>query len=122
MKKKNIIDWIAIILLIITIVMYRSCDIRSNDEQREEIYNIPVYTTVYDMIYPDSAYRYTCTSHIKMRTSSYKGTNYLDLETAHDGYNWHRNKPVWQNDDWKEPNISTAAPIRIISSTETRQK
>ena len=37
MKKKNIIDWIAIILLIITIVMYRSCDIRSNDEQREEI-------------------------------------------------------------------------------------
>lgn len=122
MKKKNIIDWIAIILLIITIVMYRSCDIRSNDGQREEIYNIPVYTTVYDMIYSDSAYRYTCTSHIKMRTSSYKGTNYLDLETAHDGYNWHRNKPVWQNDDWKEPNISTAAPIRIISSTETRQK
>ena len=122
MKKKNIIDWIAIILLIITIVMYRSCDIRSNDEPHEEIYNIPVYTTVYDMIYSDSAYRYTCISHIKMRTSSYKGTNYLDLETAHDGYNWHRNKPVWQNDDWKEPNISTAAPIRIISSTETRQK
>ena len=120
MKKKDIIDGIGIVLLILLLLCVVSCDIRSNDEPREEIYNIPVYTTVYDIIYPDSAYRYTCTSHIKMRTRSYKGTNYL--EVAYDGYNWRRDKPVWWNDDWKEPYISTTAPIRIISSTETRQK
>ena len=117
MKKTNKIDWIGIILLILLLLYIVGCVIRSNDEPREEIYNIPVYTTVYDIVYPD---RYTCTSHIKMRTSSYKGTNYL--EVAYDGYNWRRDKPVWWNDDWKEPNISTTAPIRIISSTETRQK
>ena len=117
MKKTNKIDWIGIILLILLLLYIVGCVIRSNDEPREEIYNIPVYTTVYDIVYPD---RYTCTSHIKMRTSSYKGTNYF--EVAYDGYNWRRDKPVWWNDDWKEPNISTTAPIRIISSTETRQK
>ena len=90
MKKKNIIDWIGIILLILLLLYIV---IRSNDKPREEIYNIPVYTTVYDIVYPDSAYRYTCTSHIKMCTSSYKGTNYL--EAAYDSYNWHRDKPVW---------------------------
>ena len=80
MKKKNIIDWIGIVLLILLLLCVVSCDIRSkDDEPMEKIYNIPVYTTVYDIIYPDSAYRYTCTSHIKMRTRSYKGTNYLEV-------------------------------------------
>ena len=63
MKKTNIIDWISIILLILLLLCIVSCDIRSNDEPREEIYNIPVYTTVYDIIYPDSTYRYTCISY-----------------------------------------------------------
>ena len=120
MNKKNIFDWIGIILLILLLLCIVSCDIRSNDEPREEIYNIPVYTTVYDIIYPDSAYRYTCTSHIKMRTRSYKGTNYL--EVAYDGYNWRRYKPEWWNDNWKEPEISTTAPIRIVSITVKHKK
>ena len=120
MNKKNIFDCIGIIILLLLAICVVSCDMRPK-EPRETIgyFNIPTYTTVYEIVYPDSTYRYTCTSHIKLELDSYKGTNYL---RPNYGYNWRRYKPEWWNDNWKEPEISTTAPIRIVSITVKHKK
>jgi hypothetical protein len=43
-------------------------------------YDVPTYTTVYEIVYPDSTYRYTAVHHSPSRLSSYRGSNFLYSE------------------------------------------
>lgn len=111
----------GVLIFIAGLIFFGPDDKRANYRQPNDTvyYNIPIYTTVYEIVYPDSTYRYTCTSHLKMHLGSYRGTNSLrpDYPIA-----WHRNKPDWWDDNWEEPSISTTAPIRIVSESVSYKK
>lgn len=111
---KKVFDWAGIILLIVFLQCLCSCDVRSNKSHKQEyvVYNVPVYTTVYDIVYPDSMCRYTCTSHFKMVLGSYMGTNILRPKFPRCWPEWY-DREKWEED---EPDIRTTAPIRLISS------
>ena len=49
-----------------------------DDENKKCVYyNVPTYTTVYEIVYPDTTYRYTAVHHSPSRLSSHKGSNFL---------------------------------------------
>jgi hypothetical protein len=101
---------IYILVLMLTMV---SCDLRSSAQAdgTEGEWKVAEYTTVYEIIYPDSVYRYTCISHLPLELHSSRGTNYLSED-----YFTSRHVPEWWKDEWKEPYISTTAPIRVVES------
>ena len=86
-------------------------------------YNVPTYTTVYDIIYPDTTYRYTAVHHSPSRLSSCKGSNFLCSKRY---YRPHQNfeRPDYWIDEWNssELSVETTAPIRIVSETVTYKK
>lgn len=86
-------------------------------------YDVPTYTTVYEIVYPDSTYRYTAVHHSPSRLSSYKGSNFLYSE-HHYGTLSDHDRPDYWVDEWNssELNVETTAPIRIISETVTHKK
>ena len=87
-------------------------------------YNVPTYTTIYEIVYPDSAYRYTAVHHSPSRLSSYKGTNSL-YSATHDADCWgDRDRPDYWMDEWNssELDVSTTAPIRVVSETVKYEK
>ena len=86
-------------------------------------YDVPTYTTVYEIVYPDSTYRYTAVHHSPSRLSSYKGSNFLYSE-HHYGTLGDHDRPDYWVDEWNssELNVETTAPIRIISETVTHKK
>lgn len=111
----------GILIFIVGLISFGPDDKRANYRQPNDTvyYNIPIYTTVYEIVYPDSTYRYTCTSHIKLSLDSWRGTNTLQPNYP---LNWRHEKPEWWDDEWEEPRISTTAPIRIVSETVTHKK
>lgn len=62
------------LILIVTMVNAENKD----DENKKYVYyDVPTYTTVYDIIYPDSTYRYTAVHHSPSRLRVRKGSNFL---------------------------------------------
>ena len=87
-------------------------------------YNVPTYTTVYEIVYPDSTYRYTAIHHSPSRLSSHKGSNFLYSKHHYRDPFFDRERPDYWIDEWNssELNIETTAPIRIVSETVTYKK
>ena len=87
-------------------------------------YNVPTYTTVYDIVYPDSTYRYTAVHHSPSRLSSHKGSNFLYSKHHYRDPFFDRERPDYWVDEWNssELSVETTAPIRIVSETVTHKK
>lgn len=87
-------------------------------------YNVPTYTTIYEIVYPDSVWRYTVVHHSPSKLSSYKGTNFLYSE-KHDIDSWiDRDCPKYWKKEWNknELSVETTAPIRIVSEKVSYKK
>ena len=86
-------------------------------------YNVPTYTTVYEIVYPDSTYRYTAVHHSPSRLGSYRGSNFLHSKSYYSPQQDFERPDYWV-DDWNnsELNVETTAPIRIVSETVTHKK
>ena len=96
-----------------------------DDENKKYVYyNVPTYTTVYEIVYPDSIYRYTAIHHSPSRLSSHKGSNFLYSKHHYRDPFFDRERPDYWIDEWNssELNIETTAPIRIVSETVTYKK
>ena len=95
-----------------------------DDENKKCVYyNVPTYTTVYEIVYPDTTYRYTAVHHSPSRLSSHKGSNFLcSKRYCRPHQNFER--PDYWVDEWNnsELNVRTTAPIRIVSETVTYKK
>ena len=95
-----------------------------DDENKKCVYyNVPTYTTVYEIVYPDTTYRYTAVHHSPSRLSSHKGSNFLYSEHYYGTLGEHDRPDYWV-DEWNssELNVETTAPIRIVSETVTYKK
>ena len=86
-------------------------------------YDVPTYTTVYEIIYPDSTYRYTAVHHSPSRLGSYRGSNSLCSKSYYSPQQDFERPDYWV-DEWNssELNVRTTAPIRIVSETVTHKK
>lgn len=87
-------------------------------------YNVPTYTTIYEIVYPDSVWRYTVVHHSPSRLSSFRGTNFLYSE-QHNPDSWgDRNCPKYWKIEWNknELSVETTAPIRIVSEKVSYKK
>ena len=94
------------------------------DENKKYVYyNVPTYTTVYEIVYPDTTYRYTAVHHSPSRLSSRRGSNFLYSEHYYGTLGEHDRPDYWV-DEWNssELNVETTAPIRIVSETVTHKK
>ena len=113
---------ISIIGLILILPMDKA-ENKDNENEKYVYYDVPTYTTVYDIVYPDSTYRYTAVHHSPSRLSSYRGTNSLCSKRY---YRPHQNfeRPDYWVDEWNssELSVETTAPIRIGSETVTYKK
>ena len=113
---------ISIIGLILILPMDKA-ENKDNENEKYVYYDVPTYTTVYDIVYPDSTYRYTAVHHSPSRLSSYRGTNSLCSKRY---YRPHQNfeRPDYWVDEWNssELSVETTAPIRIVSETVTYKK
>ena len=92
-----------------------------DDENKKYVYyDVPTYTTVYDIVYPDSTYRYTAVHHSPSRLSSYRGTNSLCSKSYHRPLQDFERPDYWV-DEWNssELSVETTVPIRIVSETVT---
>ena len=87
-------------------------------------YNVPTYTTVYEIVYPDTTYRYTAVHHSPSRLSSHKGSNFLYSKHHYRDPFFDRERPDYWVDEWNssELSVETTAPIRIVSETVTHKK
>ena len=106
-------------------MMYGGNKAENKDDENEKYfyYNVPTYTTVYEIVYPDTTYRYTAVHHSPSRLSSYRGSNFL-YSKRHYGTLSDRKRPNYWIDEWNssELNVETTAPIRIVSETVTYKK
>ena len=96
-----------------------------DDENKKYVYyNVPTYTTIYEIVYPDTTYRYTAVHHSPSRLSSHKGSNFLYSKHHYRDPFFDRERPDYWIDEWNssELNIETTAPIRIVSETVTYKK
>lgn len=93
------------------------------EDNQYVFYNVPTYTTTYEIVYPDSVWRYTVVHHSPSELSSFRGTNYLHSK-AHYGNLSDSNRPDYWINEWNnsELNIETTAPIRIVSETVSYKK
>ena len=113
---------ISIIGLILILPMVKA-ENKDDENKKYVYYNVPAYTTVYDIVYPDSTYRYTAVHHSPSRLSSYRGTNSLCSKSYHRPLQDFERPDYWV-DEWNssELNVGTTAPIRIVSETVTYKK
>ena len=113
-----IISLIGLMLLIV------NAENKDDENQKCVYYNVPTYTTVYDIVYPDSTYRYTAVHHSPSRLSSHKGSNFLYSKHHYRDPFFDRERPDYWVDEWNnsELNVETTAPIRIVSETVTYKK
>ena len=96
-----------------------------DDENKKYVHNdVPTYTTVYDIIYPDSTYRYTAVHHSPSRLSVREGSNFLYSKHHYRDPFFDRERPDYWVDEWNssELSVETTAPIRIVSETVTYKK
>lgn len=95
-----------------------------DDENKKYVYyDVPTYTTIYEIVYPDSTYRYTAVHHSPSRLGSYRGSNFLCSKSYYSPQQ-HFERPDYWVDEWNgsELNVRTTAPIRIVSETVTHKK
>ena len=113
---------ISIIGLILILPMVKA-ENKDDENKKYVYYNVPTYTTVYEIVYPDSTYRYTAVHHSPSRLSSYRGTNSLCSKSYHRPLQDFERPDYWV-DEWNssELNVGTTAPIRIVSETVTYKK
>ena len=113
------------IIIFLIGMMYEENKAKNKDDENEEYfyYNVPTYTTVYEIVYPDTTYRYTAVHHSPSRLRSYKGSNFL-YSKRHYRTLGDRKRPDYWIDEWNssELNVETTAPIRIVSETVTHKK
>ena len=96
-----------------------------DDENKKCVYyNVPTYTTVYEIAYPDTTYCYTAVHHSPSRLSSHKGSNFLYSKHHYRDPFFDRERPDYWVDEWNnsELSVETTAPIRIVSETVTYKK
>ena len=109
------------LMLILPIV---NAEDKDDENKKCVYYNVPTYTTVYDIVYPDTTYRYTAVHHSPSRLSSHKGSNFLYSKHHYRDPFFDRERPDYWVDEWNnsELNVETTAPIRIVSETVTHKK
>ena len=114
---------ISIIGLILILPMDKA-ENKDNENEKYVYYDVPTYTTVYDIVYPDSTYRYTAVHHSPSRLSCRKGSNLLYSKHHYGALLFDRERPDYWIDEWNssELNIETTVPIRIVSETVTYKK
>ena len=98
--------------------------VNAENKEKYVYYDVPTYTTVYDIVYPDSTYRYTAVHHSPSRLSSHKGSNFLYSKHHYRDPFFDRERPDYWVDEWNssELSVETTAPIRIVSETVTYKK
>lgn len=98
--------------------------VNAENKEKYVYYNVPTYTTVYEIVYPDTTYRYTAVHHSPSRLSSHKGSNFLYSEHHYRDPFFDRDRPDYWVDEWNnsELSVETTAPIRIVSETVTYKK
>ena len=108
------------LMLILPIV---NAEDKDDENKKYVYYNVPTYTTVYEIVYPDTTYRYTAVHHSPSRLSSRRGSNFLYSEHYYGTLGEHDRPDYWV-DEWNssELNVGTTAPIRIVSETVTYKK
>ena len=113
-----IISLIGLMLLIV------NAENKDDENKKCVYYNVPTYTTVYEIVYPDTTYRYTAVHHSPSRLSSHKGSNFLYSKHHYRDPFFDRERPDYWVDEWNnsELNVETTAPIRIVSETVTYKK
>lgn len=115
----GLIVLVAGVILFFICLLYFGHDQTSNREPEAQyvFYDVPTYTTIYEIVYPDTVYRYTAIHHSPSKLSSSRGTNYL-YSATHKRTLAHECPGYWI-EDWNENelNVSTTAPIRIVSET-----
>ena len=96
-----------------------------DDENKKYVYyDVPTYKTIYEIVYPDTTYRYTAVHHSPSRLSSHKGSNFLYSKHHYRDPFFDRERPDYWVDEWNnsELSVETTAPIRIVSETVTHKK
>ena len=116
----------GIIISIIGLIPIFPMDNAENkdDENKKYVYyDVPTYTTIYEIVYPDSTYRYTAVHHSPSRLGSYRGSNFLHSKSYYSPQQDFERPDYWV-DEWNssELNVRTTAPIRIVSETVTHKK
>ena len=115
-----------LIFLPVLLAMPNKDNAENKDDENKKCvyYNVPTYTTVYDIVYPDTTYRYTAVHHSPSRLSSHKGSNFLYSKHHYRDPFFDRERPDYWIDEWNssELNIETTVPIRIVSETVTYKK
>ena len=114
---------IFIIGLILILAMVNA-ENKDDENKKYVYYDVPTYTTVYDIIYPDSTYRYTAVHHSPSRLRVRKGSNFLYSKRHYGPLLFDGDRPDYWVDEWNssELNIETTVPIRIVSETVTYKK
>jgi hypothetical protein len=95
-----------------------------DDENKKYVYyDVPTYKTIYEIVYPDSTYRYTAVHHSPSRLGSYRGSNFLHSKSYYSPQQDFERPDYWV-DEWNssELNVRTTAPIRIVSETVIHKK
>ena len=116
----------GILTFIICIMMCSSDDRDSSTQKTETVeyiyHNVPFYTTIYEIVYPDTVFRFTAIHHSPSRLTSRRGSNSL-YSATHSG-SWGDKRPDYWLDSWNkdELDVSTTAPIRVISETVEYKK
>ena len=114
---------IFIIGLILILAMVNA-ENKDDENKKYVYYDVPTYTTVYDIIYPDSTYRYTAVHHSPSRLRVRKGSNFLYSKRHYGPLLFDGDRPDYWINEWNssELNIETTVPIRIVSETVTYKK
>ena len=115
-----------LVFLLVLLAMPNKDNAKNKDDENKKYvyYNVPTYTTVYEIVYPDTTYRYTAVHHSPSRLSSHKGSNFLYSKHHYRDPFFDRERPDYWVDEWNssELNVETTAPIRIVSETVTHKK
>ena len=113
----------VLVFLLALLAMPNKDNVKNDNKNQYVYYNVPTYTTVYEIVYPDSVFKYTAVHHSPSRLSSFRGTNYLHSD-GHYGNISDRGRPDYWVDEWNnsELDVQTTAPIRIVSKTVSYKK
>ena len=124
-SKQDVLVGGIIISIIGLILILPMVNVENKDDENKKYvyYNVPTYTTVYEIVYPDTTYRYTAVHHSPSRLSSRRGSNFLYSEHYYGTLGEHDRPDYWV-DEWNssELSVETTAPIRIVSETVTHKK
>lgn len=131
-KKTNEPFW-GLIVLVGGILICIICTVMCSSDERDKLsqkseeveyvyYNVPFYTTIYEIVYTDTVFRYTVVHHSPSSLTSHRGSNFL-YSATHSG-SWADKRPEYWLDSWNkdELDVETTAPIRIISETVEYKK